>query len=158
MTVGTVLFALLAPPQGMPVLVWNASASAPLGLYLVGQVQGIQRGDLVVARLPEKAAKLAARRAYLPLGVPAVKYVAALSGDRVCSIGDAITINERTVARRLAADKEGRSLPVWQGCVRLNGNHVFLLTASVPDSFDGRYFGPVRRNAVIGKAIPLWTW
>ena len=35
---------------------------------------------------------------------------------------------------------------------------VFLLMAHVPDSFDGRYFGTVRRRAVIGRLTPLWTW
>jgi type IV secretory pathway protease TraF len=28
---------------------------------------------------------------------------------------------------------------------------------SVPDSLDGRYFGPIPTSSVIGRALPLWT-
>ena len=27
----------------------------------------------------------------------------------------------------------------------------------VPDSLDGRYFGPIPASSVIGRALPLWT-
>jgi len=31
-----------------------------------------------------------------------------------------------------------------------------LLTREMPDSFDGRYFGPVTHGRILGKAHPLW--
>ncbi|MDE3115202.1 MAG: S26 family signal peptidase [Pseudomonadota bacterium] len=157
-TVIGLLIVLVSWPAGKPVVVWNATESAPLGLYLVTGKQSFTRGELVVARLPERAARLAAQRAYLPLGDPVVKQVGAMSGDEVCSTNNAIAINGQRVALRLTADKEGRPLPSWRGCLRLHRDQVLLLTARVPDSFDGRYFGPTRRDAIIGKAIPLWTW
>ncbi len=40
----------------------------------------------------------------------------------------------------------------------LGPGEVFLLNTAAPDSFDGRYFGPVSTNSIIGKATPLWTW
>ena len=54
-------------------------------------------------------------------------------------------------------DRRGRSLPVWKGCRTLRAGEVFLLNANVPDSFDGRYFGPVSATAITGRAEPLWT-
>ncbi|MBU6299532.1 MAG: S26 family signal peptidase [Alphaproteobacteria bacterium] len=147
--------AILRP---MPLLVWNASASAPLGFYVVRPATGLRRDDIVLAWPPKWAANLAARRGYLPLGVPLVKHIAALSGDRVCEWRQALSINGRIVAQGLAADREGRVLPHWRGCLRLKPGEAFLLMAQVPDSFDGRYFGPIRRFAVIGKLRPLWTW
>ena len=79
------------PPR--PLLVWNASASAPIGLYGVAGPDGIRKGDMVIARLREPYRSLAAERHYLPANVPLVKRVAALAGDRVCAHGSAIFVN-----------------------------------------------------------------
>lgn len=147
-------FASLAEPA--PRLIWNASASAPLGLYWVSRTAP-SRGDLVLAELPPDARRLAAERGYLPDGVPLGKRVAALGGDRVCTIEDAMLVNGRPIAERLAHDSLGRALPRWTGCRRLAGDELFLLMEGVPGSFDGRYFGPVRRAAVIGRLVPLWS-
>ncbi|HXP98033.1 MAG TPA: conjugative transfer signal peptidase TraF [Telmatospirillum sp.] len=151
---GCVGFATLVRPA--PLLLWNASASAPIGLYRVMSSGPIQRGDMVLLRTPDSVRNLAAERGYLPLTVPLVKRVAALAGDRVCAIGDDLLINGEWVARRLERDHLGRPLPHWQGCHRL-GDEVFPLMAEVPTSFDGRYFGPVPISAVIGRLVPLWT-
>src|SRR3546814_4504188 len=71
---------LIAPPR--PRFVWNASASAPVGIYAVGDAAPLARGDMVIARVPDEYRMLAARRHYLPANVPLVKRVAAASGDR----------------------------------------------------------------------------
>lgn len=147
-------FAALADPA--PRLVWNASASAPIGLYWVSQSVPA-RGDFVLAVLPPDARRLAAARGYLPAGVPLVKRVAALAGDTVCASGNGVSVNSRWVATRRDADRRGRPLPRWSGCRVLAGDEVLLLMAGMPDSFDGRYFGPVRRAAILGRLVSLWT-
>lgn len=147
-------FAALADP--VPRLVWNASASAPLGLYWLSHIKP-SRGDFVLAELPPDARRLAVARGYLPDGVPLVKRIAALGGDRVCAFDDAVFVNGRAVARRLARDRRGRPLPRWTGCRVLADDELFLLMACVSGSFDGRYFGPVRRAAILGRLGPLWT-
>jgi type IV secretory pathway protease TraF len=48
-------------------------------------------------------------------------------------------------------------LPVWRGCRRIAAGEVFLMNGNVPDSLDGRYFGPLAVSAVIGRARPVWT-
>lgn len=146
--------AALADPA--PRLVWNASASAPTGLYWVSHAAP-SRGDFVLAALPPDARRLSAERGYLPDGVPLVKRVAALGGDAVCAVDNAISVNGRVVAKRLAHDRLGRPLPHWTGCRVLADDQLFLLMAGVSGSFDGRYFGPVQRAAVIGRLVPLWT-
>src|SRR3546814_4238719 len=83
-----------------PRLVWNASASAPIGLYAVGAVAEVARGDMVIARLPGEFRMFAARRHYLPANVPLVKRVAAVPGDKVCAVGARIFVNGRLVASR----------------------------------------------------------
>src|SRR3546814_1519836 len=68
-------------------LVWNASASAPIGLYSVSPGVPADPGDMVIARVPQLWRDLAARRHYLPANVPLVKRVAAAAGDDVCGLG-----------------------------------------------------------------------
>ena len=142
------------PP--VPRLVWNASASAPVGLYAVSPGAALQRGDMVTAWLPAQARQLAARRHYLPSNVPLVKRVVGMAGDRICAVDRVVTLNGRPVAIRRAADAEGRDLPAWQGCIRLGPGMVFLLMTETPNSFDGRYFGATLAQDIIGKATPLW--
>ena len=151
---GLIGLAVLARPA--PRLVWNASASAPVGLYRV-LPGNAARGDLVLVRTPDSMRQLAAERGYLPQNVPLVKRVAAASGDIVCAAGDAISINGRVVAERLARDRLARPLPTWSGCHVLDGAEAFLLMEGVSDSFDGRYFGPVPTADIIGRLVPLWV-
>ncbi|WP_083942749.1 S26 family signal peptidase [Sphingomonas soli] len=149
-TVATIVF----PPA--PRLIWNASDSAPRGLYRVFPGVAPGRGDMVVAWAPEPWRSLAAGRHYLPSNVPLVKRVAALDGDRVCAIGPAILVNARRVAARSATDGRGRPMPWWEGCRTLKpGEYLLLMPA--PASFDGRYFGISREDQLVGKARLLWA-
>ncbi|MBV9510546.1 MAG: S26 family signal peptidase [Caulobacteraceae bacterium] len=151
--------ALIAAPALLhpsPRLIWNASASAPIGLYALHPHARVSVGDMVVARTPASVRQLAALRHYLPADVPLVKRVAAAEGETVCAIGPTITVDGRWAANRRAADRLGRRLPWWAGCRSLTGGMVFLLMADAPDSFDSRYFGPVAASAILGRATPLW--
>lgn len=147
---------ILDPPR--PLLIYNASASAPLGFYRVLPAEPLRRGEFVLARTPDSVRELAAERDYLPATVPLVKRIAAVGGDTVCAIHRAITIDGRHVADQLVADSRGRPLPIWSGCQTLRPDEIFLLMQGVPDSFDGRYFGPIPVSAVIGRLVPLWLW
>lgn len=145
--------ALWKPPI---LLVWNASASAPIGLYRVRPRQPARRGDMVVAWTPEPARSLAARRHYLPANVPLVKRVAAVAGDRVCAAGSMVSLDGNRTAMRQGRDGAGRAMPSWSGCRRLRRGEYFLLMDSSL-SFDGRYFGMTRRGEILGRAELLWA-
>jgi conjugative transfer signal peptidase TraF len=149
--------AALALGASTPRFVWNASASAPLGLYRVEQTTALGKGDLVLAWAPENARRMAADRGYLPESVPLTKRIVAVSGDTVCGNHNLILINGRIAAIQLVADPQGRLLPPWTGCRVLTPGEVFLLMAEVWDSFDGRYFGPISKSAIVGKLVPIWT-
>ena len=150
---GLVGLAALARPA--PWLVWNASASAPIGLYRVVPDNGA-RGDLVLVHMPESVRQLADERHYLPSRVPLIKRIVATGGDNVCAADNAIFINGRLAAERLRTDHLARPLPHWSGCHLLDQDEVFLLMKDVVDSFDSRYFGPIRTAAIIGRLVPLW--
>jgi len=150
---GLVLGSAMLPPT--PRLLWNASASAPIGLYWVSPDAPVMTGDMVVARLPEPFRALAAARRYLPRNVPVVKRVAAEPGDEVCTLGDQVFVNGRAVARRKTVDAAGRTMPSWHGCRMLRRQQLFLLMDN-PDSFDGRYIGVSEGTDLIGRAKLLW--
>lgn len=138
-------------------LLWNASASAPRGFYLLRRLAPLHSGELVVAMLPPQLAQYADMRGYLPSGVSLLKHIAALSGQTVCRFGAAVIVDNRTVAPAADRDHLGRPLPTWTGCRRLRDGDVFLLNFGVPASFDGRYFGALPATAITARAIPLWT-
>lgn len=152
--IGMITLPAILPPR--PLLVWNASASAPIGLYAVAPPRALKRGDIVLVRLPESARALAARRHYLPANVPAIKRIAGVAGDRICARGTEIWIGRSKVAVRLVRDGAGRPLPAWSGCRRLRFDELFLLMTSATASFDSRYFGPVPTANIVGRARLLW--
>lgn len=140
-----------APP---PLLV-NESPSLPRGLYIRADGAKMESGRIVATPQPE------AGRAYLAsLGMPAevllIKRVAAEGGDRVCVAGDRLVLpsGERTVRRD---DRRGVRLPRWAGCRRLGADELFLL-GDTAGSFDSRYFGPVKRDRVLGVYTEVMTW
>lgn len=151
---GLIGFSVVADPA--PTLVWNASASAPIGLYRV-MPGAITRGDLVLVRPPNAVAQLAAERGYLPMGIPLIKRIAAVADDHVCAVEGRVTINGQAIGRQLRADGMGRPLPHWQGCEIIEPGALFLLMEDAETSFDSRYFGPVQDVNVIGKLAPLWV-
>jgi conjugative transfer signal peptidase TraF len=156
MLAGLGLIAVPAVAGWQPRIIWNASASVPLGLYVAASADTIGRGDLVLVRPPETLAAFLAERGYVGRGVPLLKHVAGLPPQVVCADGTAITVDGETVAHRRMADRLGRVLPTWHGCHRLESGEVFLLNPAEPDSLDGRYFGPLPRTNIVARLRPAW--
>ena len=138
-------------------LVWNVSASVPIGLYDLDPPLPLHVGDLVAVMPDQPLADFMVERRYIGRDVPLMKHVAALPGQTVCRTGNAVTVDSVLLGNALDRDKRGRDLPAWQGCRRIANSDVFLMNPDVPDSLDGRYFGPISARAVIGKATPLYT-
>ena len=156
---GAALGFLLAPavvPSRLR-LVWNVSASVPVGLYRLVPVTILRVGDLVAVRPSPSLASFMAARRYVEGGALLVKPVAAVGGQRVCRVGAVVTLDGFAVATALVADRMRRLLPVWTGCRHLRRDEVFLLVPGVPASFDSRYFGPVAATMIVGRAVPVWT-
>lgn len=153
--VGAVALSIAWPAA--PRLVWNASASAPIGLYAVAAGAVPKRGDMVIARVPATVRTLAAVRRYIPANVPLVKHVGAVAGDTVCAFRTIVTIDGKPSAVRRAVDRAGRPMPWWSGCHRVRPGELFLLSSAAPASFDGRYFGVSSAADVIGTARLIWA-
>lgn len=138
-------------------LVWNATASAPVGLYTIEPADALDVPELVAIMPPEPLAGFMVGRGYVGRGVPLLKRVVGLPGQRVCRTGRTITVDSVEIGDALDRDRIGRDLPVWQGCRVIADGQLFLMNAQVRDSLDGRYFGPIPASSVVGRALPLWT-
>jgi type IV secretory pathway protease TraF len=99
-------------------LVWNTTASVPVGFYVVTQAMP-RRGDLLVVQLPPAVEALATSLGMLPPNAPLLKPAAALAGDRVCRFSAVVTINGHLAAVARPLDRHGRALPAWHGCRRI---------------------------------------
>ena len=138
-----------------PRLIWNASASLPVGLYRLEPTRAAAAGELVAYRPTPEWSRAFAARGYLPDGLPLLKPVAATAPSVVCRWGHRVFIDGRTVAEALEKDRAGRPLPRWSGCIPLGTDAVFLLAPDVPDALDSRYFGPVDRRDLLGRIVPV---
>ena len=138
-------------------LIWNATASAPIGFYTIETADTLDVPELVALMPPEPLERFMVERGYIGRGVPLLKRVLGLPGQRVCRSGATITVDNVEMGDALERDRMGRDLPVWQGCRIIRDGELFLMNGQVRDSLDGRYFGPVPASSIIGRALPFWT-
>ncbi|MEF9600843.1 S26 family signal peptidase, partial [Paracoccus sp. PXZ] len=94
-----------------PRLIWNASASLPIGLYRLEPPTDLALGDLVAVDPPEPLAQFVTARGYVGPGVPLLKRVTALPGTRVCRSGSTITVAGQVLGAARERDRLGRPLP-----------------------------------------------
>jgi conjugative transfer signal peptidase TraF len=140
-----------------PWLVWNATASAPIGLYALHATGRLRAMQLVAVRPPEPIVSFLADRGFLPKNVLLLKHVLALPGQTVCRHGAIVTVDSVNVGEARDRDRLGRPLPSWNGCRTLRTDEVFLMNPTVQDSLDGRYFGPFPVTSIVARAVPIWT-
>lgn len=157
MLAGSALIALPVYTGDAPHVIWNASASIPIGLYRVLETGTPQVGDLVVVTPPDDLAGFLDRRGYLPRGVPLIKRVLALPGTEICRIGTTVVAYDHAYGEAQRRDRAGRDLPQWQGCRVLGEGEVFLMNWDAADSLDGRYFGPLPATSITARVAPIWT-
>jgi conjugative transfer signal peptidase TraF len=151
-----VLATMIAEP--LPLYIWNASASVPIGLYRLVPAKRFHVAELVAMQPPEPLATFLNLNGYLPAGVPMLKRVLGVPGQTICRIGPAIRIDDIAVGAARDRDRRGRLLPKWQGCRVVAEGELFLMNWQSDDSLDGRYFGLLPASSVIGRALPVWTW
>src|SRR3546814_16842006 len=110
--VAVMLMVILSVVSFAPKLIWNASASTPIGLYAIGAPGPLEVTDLVAVRPPEPLAAFLSAGGYLPRGVPLLKHVAALPGQRLCRTGPATTVDAIPIGDSLRTHPPGRPLPL----------------------------------------------
>ena len=93
MAAAAMMLATTIGPKPAPWMVWNASASVPIGLYKVTPATHLTVTHLVVALPPTPLAAMLADEGYLPRGVPLIKRVLALPGQTVCRTGVFVSVD-----------------------------------------------------------------
>ena len=145
--IALVLVTWLSPP---PFIIWNASKSVPIGWYLVEHREP-KIHEIAVVKLEDWPQLYAAERDYLPDKVWLLKPIAAAFPGVACRFGKYVLIDGKLVAKAKNIDRQRRILPRWKGCLALKSDEVFLI-ARPRDSFDSRYFGPIKLSKVVGVA------
>ena len=141
-----------------PRLIYNPSPSAPMGFYLIERKTPFKTGDRVAAFAPEWARELADERGYLPGDLPVIKQVWAMAGDEICAENRVLFAPGQSPIQARDSDSLGREMPVWTGCRILHQGEYLLISNDVQGSFDGRYFGPVTDDEILGRARLVWRY
>jgi conjugative transfer signal peptidase TraF len=143
-----------------PTILINETPSEPLGFYRLTRhpESHYRRGMYVVFPVPPELRELVYGRHWLRDGIPLLKEVMGLHGDRVCIYADRFEINRQVVGPIFAVDREGHPLPQQRGCFEVQPGYFFAASQHFERSFDGRYFGPLPLAIVTGEARPLWTF
>jgi type IV secretory pathway protease TraF len=130
----------------------NFTSSLPQRFWFVrplGESEEIRRGEYVVVPPPGIDTARFDRRTkagYFDLGkMPFLKEVFALPEETVAD----------GVFPLVSSDSEGRPLPGFPLPIRLERDEYWLGSLN-ERGFDSRYFGPVKRRAIAGKAVPIF--
>ena len=147
--VGAVVVVVLAK-----ISFWNHTESIPVGLYMK-TLSPIEVGSTVSFPAPQKAREYALMRWGNGDAVQFIKALAAGPGDTVCVLatnhGEWLLINDKAVINVHPKDRNGNDLPHWlsNDCRKLDHDE-WLPLGHHPDSFDGRYFGPIKQADMEG--------
>jgi conjugative transfer signal peptidase TraF len=134
---------------------YAATTSMPKGWYFISPPKTLTRKDIVLFYPPEITRQFLQEHKWGPSSGLLLKYVKGIPGDEVCIRKQAIWINKVKIAPIYAYYAPGKLLPHSNFCGILAANQYLLMSTYIARSFDGRYFGPVQRAQIIGKAKRL---
>jgi conjugative transfer signal peptidase TraF len=140
-------------------IVINTSPSVQPGLY-VRSTEPPHVGAIVDFRIPPVARQYVfARTGNSGADWYILKPIVAGPGDRVDTMGEYLVINRRQIAPMPSrTDDGGRPLPVWREDRVLATDEFFVFSNRIPNSFDSRCYGPIRREQIESVRRPLLTW
>ena len=139
----------------------NLTPSLPIGLYIADA-----RGSLVEFCPPGSAGEVSAVRGYRELGVcpdhhaPLLKPIVARVGDQVAIDAQGIRVNGAALPNTQAQSLDHRRRPLQAyraGNYTVAPGTVWVASTWNDGSFDSRYFGPIRIEAVRATLVPLWV-
>ncbi|MCP5014726.1 MAG: S26 family signal peptidase, partial [Ketobacter sp.] len=124
------------------------------GLYRIHD-STISYGDVVAFPIPDKFIRLVKERRWIPEYFTLLKPVAAIAGDAVCFRGGSVFVSGVSYGDVRKHDSQGKPMPSLDGCHRVEYGDIWVLIKDKPLSLDSRYFGPISRHKIYGKATLL---
>jgi conjugative transfer signal peptidase TraF len=154
-----VAWAILPTVVGRRVIIINTSPSVAPGLYLRSSQQPAV-GKLVDFCIPPAARTyVLGRTGHRGDDWYILKPIVAGPGDRIDTSGDWLVVNDRRIAPMPPPrDSRGRPLPRWRDHRILGSDEFFVFSDRIPNSFDSRCYGPVKRNEIASVRSPLIVW
>ena len=136
----------------------NTSTSVAPGIYLrVNERPAV--GRIVDFRIPALAwSYIRKRTGHTGRHWYILKPIAAGPGDRVDTNWHWLYINGRKIAPIYMRDEKGRLLPHWRADCVLGPHEYFVYSGRIWNSFDSRYYGPIRQRQIAAVRVPLLTW
>ena len=164
--IAVITLSLAALVSGKMIL--NVTPSYPLGLYGTKPAHNLQdfKNQLVLicSDLSNPIIKLADQYKILPPGqscpeselAPLLKRLVGVPGDQVAITNQGITINGHKIENSKIKYKFFEQM-IHPGVYTLKSNEYWVMSSYNADSFDSRYFGPVKRQQIIRRVYPLLT-
>lgn len=139
-------------------LTYSATSSMPRGFYLVTPQKKFTHHEVVEFRPPLHILNLIQENHWLPPNGSMIKYVFAVPSDHVCIHHQTLWVNHKKIAPIYKFYAPNKLLPQTKICGRLQEGQYLLLSTENERSFDGRYFGPVSQQKILGRAKILVGW
>ncbi len=124
---------------------FNVTPSVPLGIYKIYKIkkgETLKKGDLVIYEIPSELQKLTSLR---NTDIPSLKPVAAIYGDKIEIKDNRIYVNNEDYGKIVL----NKNLPKFDGNLK---EDEILTLSKVENTFDGRYYGGIKKNRIIRKA------
>jgi type IV secretory pathway protease TraF len=134
----------------------NTTPSVPIGLYVREPCPPSLLNTIVRVKAPEPFHSLAVSRGYFADTSRLLKPVVAENSGFFCVSKGQISLNGQPIIKANLFDYRQRPVPLRDGCEQVGDNNIILLVKHLPNSFDSRVFGPLRRSSVEACFRPLW--
>ncbi|OPZ24113.1 MAG: Peptidase S26 [bacterium ADurb.BinA186] len=122
----------------------NKTASMPIGIYIKNSTDKLKIGDIIVFYSKETKSNL-------------LKYIAGYEGDEYClDFENTLWVNNFPLAQKNIA-KYHEEMPTQSLCQILKKEELLVL-GEHPDSYDSRYFGPIKKQQVIAQVELALEW
>lgn len=142
----------------------NITDSMEKGIY-IEQKKTISAGDIVSVCLSNSDKKFGLDRRYLDAGescngtLPVIKKIIAVPGDTVTLQNDFIRVNHIQYAYQTHhQDSQLRLLNAYPRGIYTNTTGYWLIGTNSQNSWDSRYWGPVKKEQILMVLKPLWIW